>query len=442
MDRYVEMALEDLGWGSYQKKVFWAVFNAWMLIMISVSSVAIIMYDLRDLTNTLKSYLAASISAGFVLGCYVAGSISDHYGRVFVFKRSIYVTGVGALALALSQSYWAMLVSLIVLGFGGGCDSVIANTVGLEFFPPSKRSRVTLLSVAWSLGSALSYCIALVLVATDFRLMKPWRVIVIFSVLYTAYAILSRATLKETPVFLYNKKRFSEYDKVMNFLSEFNGKYAGQESRIYETLIQPENRPSKEAHGVLSLFKLNYLRTTVTLSFLYFFSSFGYSSLLFFMPIFLPTSSQTETYTIIFIQQLSGIPGKLLATLSVDSTLGRKWTTGLGFGLTGMVLILFINTKDFIPVLLCTSIYYLLVNMGLSSLFTQSQELYDGSIRSTASGFLMGIARVASAVGPVISGILYDIAGLKLAVTVTVVGYIWISLLPTLVRETRPTVLR
>lgn len=192
---------------------------------------------------------------------------------------------------------------------------------------------------------------------------------------------------------------------------------------------------------MLSLLNPNYLRTTVTLSFLYFFSSFGYSSLLFFMPVFLPSSSQTETYTIIFIQQLSGVPGKLLATLSVDSDLGRKWTTGLGFGLAGIVLILFINAKDFTSILLSTSMYYLLVNMGLSSLFTQAQELYDGNVRSTASGFLMAIARVASTAGPVISGMLYDIAGLKWAMAVTVVGYIGISFLPVLVRETRPTVL-
>ena len=174
------------------------------------------------------------------------------------------------------------------------------------------------------------------------------------------------------------------------------------------------------------------------LSAIYFFSSFGYSALMFFMPSFLPVSSDFQSYLIIVVQQISGVPGKLLATYSVDSPLGRKWTTAIGFTTTGICLIGFVFTTNFGLVMLCTSVYYFLVNMGLSSLFTQGQELYGGQNRSSASGFLMGMARIGSAVGPVVAGSLYDFGGIAMAVSINIACFIFIGLLALSLRETRP----
>ena len=115
-----------------------------------------------------------------------------------------------------------MLIFLFILGFGGGCDSVIANTVALESFPPSKASKVTLLSVAWSLGSSLTYILALGVVWSRVFPILPWRVVVGVSVLYTMYASIERLRLKETPVFLYNSHKYDVYKSVINEIRRIN----------------------------------------------------------------------------------------------------------------------------------------------------------------------------------------------------------------------------
>ena len=73
MQNRAERDLEMIGWGKYQRQVFWSVFNvpsrqAWMLIMIYVSSAAVLMHEIDDISNTSRSYLAATLSIEFCPG--------------------------------------------------------------------------------------------------------------------------------------------------------------------------------------------------------------------------------------------------------------------------------------------------------------------------------------------------------------------------------------
>lgn len=62
---------------------------------------------------------------------------------------------------------------------------------------------------------------------------------------------------------------------------------------------------------------------------------------------FLPTS---QAYFIILLQQSVGIPGTLLGSWMVETRLGRRLTTAIGFCLSGVFGILFILEEDFLYV--------------------------------------------------------------------------------------------
>jgi MFS-type transporter involved in bile tolerance (Atg22 family) len=68
------------------------------------------------------------------------------------------------------------------------------------------------------------------------------------------------------------------------------------------------------------------------------------------MPQFLDKLDKTQNYAIIFIARVLGIPGSFLGGKLVQTNLGRKYTTILGFVLGGICNFLFYFVEDVIYV--------------------------------------------------------------------------------------------
>lgn len=143
------------------------------------------MYNEKSLSNIEKSLLASAISTGFLIGCCISGHFSDRIGRVYIYKRLVYVNAIGVAGMIISRSYWMLLLFSCVLGIGAGGDTSLANTIAIESFPPSQRSRLILISIAWSVGLSFTYSIALLLSLMEFTLFSQWRVILALASVFT-----------------------------------------------------------------------------------------------------------------------------------------------------------------------------------------------------------------------------------------------------------------
>ena len=64
------------------------------------------------------------------------------------------------------------------------------------------------------------------------------------------------------------------------------------------------------------------------------------------MPEFLSNFSKTESYGIIFLQQLCGVPGAIAGTYLVETGLGRRITTSSTFLLSGIVSLPFFLSQS------------------------------------------------------------------------------------------------
>jgi len=408
--------------------------------MSTATMVSVIMHEIQNLGQKQKGILAASLSCGTILGCVLSGYVSDKYGRVFAFKRQILVSLVGLLSLFWAQSYTGMICSIMVVGLGNGGDFALTNTIAFECFPPTKRSKITLMSVAWSLGSAVSYGGALVLSYFALEFIELWRLVVLVTFFYTVYVAFLRQDLVETPMFLHQKGLTTVLDQTLTYIYKFNGSsevdhYFPMMNDWDEANIVEENVSDKA--GVLSLFDQHNRVTTLALTVLFFLSGYGYSGLLFFMPSFLPTDNNIEAYTVILIQQISGVPGKLLAAYCVDTKLGRKWTTAVGFLATSFFLVPFLVTTNFALILLSTSLYYSFVNMGYSGLYTITAEAFETRTRTLGNGWLLVFSRVSNIVGPVLVAFLFELGGVFLSMLVTITGYFSLFFVCFFLKETR-----
>src|SRR5262249_40458514 len=90
---------------------------------------------------------------GAVAGGFLAGPLSDRYGRVRVVSWTILLfaafTGLGALA----QGYWDLLAYRTIAGIGLGGEFGIGMALAAEAWPAHKRARATsYVGLGWQAG--------------------------------------------------------------------------------------------------------------------------------------------------------------------------------------------------------------------------------------------------------------------------------------------------
>ena len=395
--------------------------------MFNFALVAVLLCEMTHFSNTKKSWLAAAMSCGFFVGC-AAGYFSDCWGRVYVFKRQISLTVVGTVGLACSTSYGSILAAVFILGIGAGADEAVANTIALESFPPSQRSKVTLISLAWSLGLVFGYSLAFVLVFTEVTVVARWRMLAFCAAGLAVLAVALRVRLQETPGFLYEKQRHHEFNTVLAYIETCN-----KTSPLMYTALAgdpPVPKPQR-------LFVLKFLPRTLTMGAVYFLYSFAFSGIFFFMPTLLQTTDSLVTFGVVAVQQSCGAPGQLLATYLVDGALGRKLTWALGFSLSAVSLMLILCVENVWGLMVVTSVHTMFFNMGISALFTHSQELFPESVRSKSSGLFIASARIGSMVGPLVAGILIDKLGVGAPTVLNGLCLVLVSVLSATIHDTK-----
>jgi MFS family permease len=164
----------------------------------------------------------ALFQLGLLLGSLTWGYFSDTYGRSKAFKTSIILSFISGFILLFS--FWPTMagISLFLLGFNMAGQVSIAITYFFEHCPPSKRHYMTALSFFFTFGSALSACVAFVVSLVNTTSVYDWRYIVVFACVCEAVILVFLMFLHETPTYLYEKRRISEFERVLNRISMKN----------------------------------------------------------------------------------------------------------------------------------------------------------------------------------------------------------------------------
>jgi hypothetical protein len=168
-----------------------------------------------------------------------------------------------------------------------------------------------------------------------------------------------RYSLEETPAYLCGKQRFEEAEVILNKISQLNQKksFAFDEN---SSILTEHNELSQigqevsmltvleENPSLMKIMKQIFGRklrwTTINLSIVreiqgLCFVTLTFSSLIVFMPEFLGFLPKGQAYIVMVVQQIIGIPGVAIGTWMVETKLGRRWTTFIGFFFSGVVWI-------------------------------------------------------------------------------------------------------
>ena len=224
----LEESLSSMGWGRYQSYLFWLCglvlpTQGWAADMMWVMLVAIVMNEIGEdwgLSDFTLSLYAMSQSTGVFLGSYFWGYMSDKYGRMFSFKKTLLLCGVGGCVAACSVDFPMLCVMAFVVGMGIGGDIAVDGTVFIEFCPKSQRHMLTLMSVVCVLGSIFVPALALGLTVLLKKGIWRWMVFTV-SVLNLIFGLMRWKCL-ETPHFYVTQGRVESANAVLRKLANIN----------------------------------------------------------------------------------------------------------------------------------------------------------------------------------------------------------------------------
>lgn len=137
----VDDALDYMGFGALQLLMLAYTGIAWMgdgMEMLVLSFLGPSAHCEWGISPEQESALSSAVFLGMMIGAPLWGGISDVQGRKHAFFATAFATFAFGMASAVSPSYWALLVSRALVGFGlGGVP--IAFSLFLEFLPSAGK---------------------------------------------------------------------------------------------------------------------------------------------------------------------------------------------------------------------------------------------------------------------------------------------------------------
>ncbi len=206
---------------SRERKTFWACFSGWALDTYDAQMFSFLLPTLMALWQISKGEAgvlgtAALLSAS--LGGWIAGILSDRYGRVRILVFTIcWFTAFGALA-GFAQSYEQMLVLRTLQGLGFGGEWAVGAALMAEVIRPEHRGKALgFVQSGFAIGWALSAVVMTALLAS-LPAEIAWRVAFWIGVIPAMFVLFIRRNVKDPEIY---RQAASQVTKRASLASAF-----------------------------------------------------------------------------------------------------------------------------------------------------------------------------------------------------------------------------
>src|SRR5215469_1135548 len=149
-----------------EKKTFWACIGGWMLdaMDVQIFSFAIpAIIAAFAITNADAGLIGTVTLLTSAFGGWVAGALSDRFGRVRTLQITIVWFAVFTLLCGFAQSYWQLLVFRALMGLGFGGEWAAGAVLMGEVIRPEHRGKaVGAVQSGWAIGWGIAALLATV----------------------------------------------------------------------------------------------------------------------------------------------------------------------------------------------------------------------------------------------------------------------------------------
>jgi MFS transporter, putative metabolite:H+ symporter len=358
--------------------------------------------------------IGALISIGFIgqmVGSVLFGWMGERWGRIVSLTWSVLIFSVFSILCAFAWNYPSLFIFRTLQGLGLGGEVPVAATYINEISKARGRGFfVMIYEFAFNVGL---FCAAVL-----GNLMVPhlgWQSIFLVGALPSILIIFMRRHLPESPRWLASRGRLVEADQVVTRIEE-------EACRAGKALPAIDLKPvSERKTDWRELFQGIYRRRTLTVWVIWVTTYFVTYGLLTWAPTLYSTVfklSLEESLRLPLLTQLVSVLTGLFAAVLIDRIGRRLWFTG-AFFLTALPLLVLwlLGASSVWQVwwLVTIAAWFISTNAGV--LYLYSPELYPTRMRALGSSMAAVWVRVASAVGPLVTGAVltnYSLAGVFL----------------------------
>ena len=419
----VDDVLNYVGFGPFQVLVFLIAGLGYVSYGLEDTTFTFINMPIEKLWNMTSlqfSLLPAMTSVSNIVGALLFGSLTDLYGRVWPFSLCIGVVGVFTLASAFARSFLVFFILRLIVSVGTGGIPTFIYPMLMEFLPTKKRGQIaSLVKVVQMCGSCIAVGLAWWLIPTykDYG----WRYYVMaLSVASFITAVLRILFWVQSPRFLINKGDIAGAWRVLNIIAKVNRKdldlFASKDDlRHY---MRKERTPRVNCSRTLSIlfkkyasiFKRQYIRTTITLILITVLSNSGDYGTTLFLPNILETLvPKRYLYFLPLAGLFARIPGVLFMSIIIEwPEVGRIRSLKLFAFLTAFFLLL----SGLVRTPAATSVFLLLIYFNMEPLTpvldTYTSEVYPTEVRAVTLAVTNVVANVVMIGTPFLNGFVAD----------------------------------
>ncbi|XP_077381422.1 solute carrier family 22 member 7-like [Festucalex cinctus] len=367
--------------------------NGWVYDSSTIKSTLATEWDLVCEGRRLSGAMTTVFFVGVTLGAAVFGTLSDRFGRKTMLLVSYVTTAFFGLASALSYNFPMFAVMRFLTGFGCSGIIVIPMVLCLEWMDNRHRSAV-------GIFVGLDWCVNTMLLAAVAYFVNEWRYLSAVANIPLLAAIISWRWLPESARWLLTQGKVSRAYFYLRNCAKVNHReefldHLKPENLSKVIVVENENRK----YSMLDLVRTPRMRKTAMLTGIAWFGT-GFS---YFGISFNISGFGVNMYLTQFIHGVTELPSKFIV-LFILKKVGRRLTKAGSLFLTGLCL--FCNLL--IPL---NKGAYLTAVASLGKVFAQGAftvgllyvtELYPTVMRQNGMGFCNFMARLGTAVSPLV----------------------------------------
>ncbi|MCC7104684.1 MAG: MFS transporter [Chloroflexi bacterium] len=354
--------------------------------------------------------IVAIFLVGWGLGGMLFGVVGDYLGRSRTMVLTILVYAIFTGLVAVSQTWWHVAIFRFITALGIGGEWAAGSALIAETWPAHGRAKAGgIMMSAFSVGYFAAALINLTVGPIG------WRWVYLVGIAPAILALLIRLRIKEPEPWL-NVHR--------------------QRAEIRRRGVQSEADRELMALTLPQLFQGKLLRRTVIASLMCFAATFGFWGTQTWVPAMAsqilaaqgtpPPQVVAQVSYIAMALNLGALVG-LLGVAWLADIVGRR-SAFLIAALGNLIVIplVFTLSRDYTSMLLLVPLFGVF-NNGIFAVFVPYfSELYPTKLRTTGAGFCFNAARIVSAAGPYVAGLLVVAFSGSFALAATVIAAIYL----------------
>ena len=399
----VSEALDSIGINRFTWSIFFLVGLAMMFDGYDYMIVSYTMPQIAaewGLDSVAKGSLSSWSMVGLVLGSFLAGPLSDTFGRKKIITIAVFFYGIMTIPVFFAPNFTFFAVLRVIAGVGLGVCTPIVTTLFAEFTPTRYRSFFVTFGMAWMI---VGWVVA-GLVGTAVVQVASWHWCYLIGGLPAVFAFFLWKFLPESAHWCAGKGKTEQAVAVLRMIERRARRAIAFELRAASVLVPPKPKTV----GPKAVLSSRYLKITLGFWIVYFAGNFAIYGVNAWLPsLMLERGYEVASAYALAISQNAAAVIANCTTGVMAEKLGRRRNLMLGFVASLASIVLAAQVSGAYALMLSVMIFLgFALNYMITALQPLMAESYPTEFRNTGVGLTVAVGRIGGIIAPIVLGAL------------------------------------